>query len=90
RAAWCPGTCRYDDGTTGIIHVVKAILTKDAPWDIEAYASAHADFPRTSTGRQLYSEFDFEAYRALGEHAVKRLLEDIEAARAQTTAATHT
>jgi hypothetical protein len=90
RAAWCSGTCRYDDGTTGIIHVVKAILTKDAPWDIEAYASAHADFPRTSTGRQLYSEFDFEAYRALGEHAVKRLLEDIEAARAQTTAATHT
>ncbi|MDT5178673.1 MAG: hypothetical protein QOJ95_2871 [Mycobacterium sp.] len=78
RAAWCSGTCRYDDGTTGVIHVVKAILTKDAPWDIEGYATGHSDFPRTSTGRQLYSEFDFEAYRALGEHAVKRLLEDLE------------
>lgn len=74
-AAWCSGTYRYVNGDTGRLHVAKAVLTGTDPWDIEAYRSVHPDFPRTNTGRQLYSEFDFEAYRALGHHAVSRLLE---------------
>jgi hypothetical protein len=76
-AACRSGNFLYADGSGGAIHLVKAILTKDAPWDIEAYASTHSDFPRTSTGRQLYSEFDFEAYRALGHYATSCLLDDL-------------
>jgi hypothetical protein len=76
-AAWCSGTYRYADGETGHIHLAKAILSTDAPWDVEAYGSSNPDFPRTSTGRQLYSEFDFEAYRALGGYATKRLLHEM-------------
>ena len=84
-AAWCFGTYRYpasgddEDGTAGAsghIYLAKAILTENDPWDIETYADTHKDFPRTSTGRQLYSEFDFEAYRALGEYAVVRMLDE--------------
>lgn len=80
-AAWCTGTFRYADGDGGTIHLAKAVLTTKAPWDIEAYASAHPDFPRTSTGQQLYSEFDFEAYRALGHFALTCLLDEPERAR---------
>lgn len=76
-AAWCSGTYRYVDGAHGRLHIAKAILTEGNPWDLEAYAAAHPDFPRTSTGRQLYSEFDFEAYRALGNYAVNRLLKTL-------------
>ena len=79
-AAWCHGTYQYADsadgtkGAEGTIYLAKAILLNDLSWDIEAYAFDNLDFPRTSTGNQLYSEFDFEAYRALGETAVKKLL----------------
>ena len=45
------------------------------PWDIETYASANKQFPRTSTANQLYSEFDFEAYRELGASTVRKLLD---------------
>ncbi len=75
--AWRSGSYLYADGSGGAIHLVKAILTKNSPWEIEAYASAHIDFPRTSTGRQLYSEFDFEAYRALGHYGTSCLLEEL-------------
>jgi len=74
-AAWCDGTYRFADGSgEGQIFLAKAILLNDLSWDIETYAADNADFPRTSTGNQLYSEFDFEAYRALGETAVRKLL----------------
>lgn len=73
-AAWCRGTYRYSDGTTGTIFLAKALLLDGLSWDIEAYSADNLDFPRTSTGNQLYSEFDFEAYRQLGMTAVRKLL----------------
>ena len=36
----------------------------------------HTAFPTTSTGDQLYGEWDFEAYRSLGRHLTSRLFED--------------
>lgn len=83
-AAWCEGIYRYagPDGAWGRIFLAKAILLDDLSWDIEAYKLDHIDFPRTSTGNQLYSEFDFEAYRALGEAAVRKLLASPEHAAA--------
>jgi len=66
KAAGCIGSYRYATGEHGQILLCKAIMLEDLPWDIETYANENADFPRTSTNNQLYSEFDFEAYRALG------------------------
>jgi hypothetical protein len=79
-AAWCIGSYKFQPtqpgtpGATGKIFLAKAILLDDLTWDIETYSSDNQDFPRTSTSNQLYSEFDFEAYRALGNTAVSRLL----------------
>ncbi len=78
--AWCRGEYRFADGASaggppdGTIYLAKAILTEGLPWDIETYKFDNADFPRTSTGDQLYSEFDFEAYRELGVIAVRKLI----------------
>lgn len=77
---WVRGRAWYPDGTSAEILLVKAVLAGRLPWDVEAYAAAHADFPRRTTGDQLYGEFDFEAYRALG-YAVTRDMLDYLAAR---------
>ncbi len=79
-AAWCVGSYTYanEPKTSGRILLAKAIMLDDLTWDIATYAGESPDFPRTSTTNQLYSEFDFEAYRALGSEAVTRLLESEE------------
>jgi len=77
---WVRGRAVYPDGTSAEILLVKAVLAGQLPWDVEAYAAAHADFPRRTTSDQLYGEFDFEAYRALGS-AVTRDMLDYLAAR---------
>ncbi len=63
---WTKGRAVYPDGTEIEVLLVKALLTGALSWDVEAYTFTHGDFPRRSTGDQLYGEFDFEAYRALG------------------------
>jgi hypothetical protein len=73
-AGWCTGKAIFADGTECAIFLVKAIMLDDMPWDVETYAASNLDFPRTSTGKQLYSEFDFEAYRVLGVRVVNELL----------------
>lgn len=78
-AAWAHGTVRYRadaDGVrqTGHLWIAKALVLADAPWDVETYRSDHPSFPRTSTAAQLYGEFDLEAYRALGEDVVRRMV----------------
>jgi hypothetical protein len=54
---------------------------------IETFAGGDPDFPRTSTGRQQYNEFDFEAYRALGSYAVREMLAWIRTPQTTATAA---
>lgn len=73
-AAWCTGSYRFPNGDRGNIYLVKAIMLDGPTWDVETYAADNPEFPRTGTGNQLYSEFDFEAYRALGQYAAARLL----------------
>ncbi len=78
-SAWCIG--KYSYGNTGAtpqegkVYLAKAILLEGLPWDIETYAFENKQFPRTTAGSQLYSEFDFEAYRQLGSNAARALLE---------------
>jgi hypothetical protein len=81
-SAWCVGKYTYTTGGEiqgeGTVYLAKAILLEGLPWDIETYAFENREFPRTSTGNQLYSEFDFEAYRQLGSNAVRALLKSKE------------
>lgn len=78
--AWARATARPRteprSGPVTEIYVIKAVLTERLPVDLESYVHARPDFPRTSTGDQLYGEFDFEAYRVLGYMLTDRALAD--------------
>ncbi|WP_157180781.1 patatin-like phospholipase family protein [Actinopolymorpha alba] len=76
---WTRGNAVYPDGSTTEILFVKAVLAGVLPWDVEAYSSDYPEFPRRSTGDQLYGEFDFEAYRALGYALTLDMIEHREA-----------
>ncbi|WP_063057489.1 hypothetical protein [Nocardia sienata] len=76
--AWAYGIVRHLDGATTDLYYLRSQLVADLTWDLENYSRAHPDFPFTSTSDQLYSEWDFEAYRALGHELTERALEDPE------------
>ncbi len=58
---------------TGLLIYIKASLSGDEAGYVTAYKAAHPDFPQESTMEQLFSEEQFEVYRALGEHIGRRL-----------------
>lgn len=63
---------RREDGTPaedGVLLYVKPSLNGTEPVDVFHYAKAHPTFPHESTADQLYTEAQFESYRALGFHA---------------------
>jgi hypothetical protein len=63
---------RREDGTPaedGVLLYVKTSLNGTEPVDVFNYARAHPAFPHESTADQLYTEAQFESYRALGFHA---------------------
>ncbi len=75
---WAVGTIGYsevdrlEDGTPardGVLLYVKTSLNGTEPVDVFNYAKAHPSFPHESTADQLYTEAQFESYRALGFHA---------------------
>jgi hypothetical protein len=39
------------------------------PPNVQSFLRGHRDFPRASTGRQMFGDLEFEAYRALGHTA---------------------
>ncbi|MFI1970576.1 hypothetical protein [Streptomyces cinnamoneus] len=53
-------------GTTGRLIVAKATLAREMPYELLAYASSDAVFPRDSTSDQWFDHRQFDAYRALG------------------------
>lgn len=53
---------------TGVIVYIKSSMSGDECDYIRSYAAAHRTFPHESTGDQVFSEEQFEVYRALGEH----------------------
>jgi hypothetical protein len=59
---------------TGVLIYIKASLSGDENDYVMAYKAAHPSFPHESTMDQLFSEEQFEAYRALGEHITRRFL----------------
>jgi hypothetical protein len=56
-------------------------LTGDENDYVRDYARRYALFPHESTGDQMFSEEQFEVYRALGFHAANRLLNGDDAAQ---------
>ena len=68
-------TIVYDDGSTGRLVYVKALVPRDLTWDVEGYRKLDPAFPMTGTEDQLYGEFDFEAYRELGWSVTKAALD---------------
>jgi hypothetical protein len=63
----------YPDGSHGVLLYVKSSLTGNESEFLRKYRAENPDFPHQSTAQQLFSETQFEAYRALGEHIARDL-----------------
>jgi len=62
RTMPCEGTLVY----------IKATLTGDESTDVLQYAQRHEEFPHEPTLDQFFSESQFESYRALGLHSIRK------------------
>lgn len=58
-----------DGAAQGLLLVIKLALTGNESELLMQYRERNPAFPHQSTAQQLFSESQFEAYRALGEHA---------------------
>jgi hypothetical protein len=58
----------------GALIYIKASVSGDESGYVTAYKAANPAFPQESTMEQLFSEEQFEVYRALGEHIGRRLV----------------
>jgi len=63
------GEIKYPSGRKGILIYIKASLTGDENDYIFDYKKRYGDFPHETTLDQMFTEEQFEAYRALGFHA---------------------
>lgn len=68
------GEIKYPDGGFGILLYIKSSLTGDENDYIVDYKRRFPDFPHETTADQLFSEEQFEVYRALGFHVTRRML----------------
>jgi hypothetical protein len=65
---------RKDEGAPdGVIIYVKPNIYGGEPADVFHYAKTNPAFPHESTGDQMFSESQFESYRALGQHVVETI-----------------
>lgn len=65
-------------GETGVLLYVKPSLSGDENSYVRAYRQRSSEFPQETTADQFFSEEQFECYRALGEHAMRRALEGLD------------
>jgi predicted acylesterase/phospholipase RssA len=63
------GQITYPGGRKGCLIYIKASLTGDENDCVFDYKKRYSDFPHETTLDQLFTEEQFEAYRALGFHA---------------------
>ncbi|MCJ2113766.1 patatin-like phospholipase family protein [Methylobacterium sp. E-025] len=59
----------------GVLVYIKASITGDEANYVLAYKAKQSSFPHETTMDQLFSEEQFESYRALGEHIARRFLD---------------
>jgi predicted acylesterase/phospholipase RssA len=67
------GEITYPQGQKGILLHVKSSITGDENDYIVEYKRRFPDYPHETTADQLFTEEQFEVYRALGFHAVNEL-----------------
>lgn len=58
----------------GFLLYIKPAIYGVEPADVYNYARANPAFPHESTGDQMYSETQFESYRALGLYEIARII----------------
>jgi len=73
RAHFGLSRIEYPDGQYGLLLYVKSSLTGNESEFLKKYRAENPAFPHQSTAQQLFSETQFEAYRALGEHIAQDL-----------------
>jgi hypothetical protein len=66
----------------GVLVYVRSVVTKEAPYDVQAFRLRDKAFPHHSTFDQLYDDQKFEAYRELGAHNARMALKEPAVARA--------
>ncbi len=77
------GRIRYPGGQPGTLVYARSVVTRDAPYDVQAFRIRDDRFPHHSTVDQLYTDEKFEAYRELGAQAGRSALSDANRARAE-------
>ena len=68
------GVIDYGDNERGHLVYVKSSLSGDEPETIRQYRQMNPTFPQESSSNQSFTERQFEAYRALGEHIITNML----------------
>jgi hypothetical protein len=66
------GQIKYSNGDIGHLIYLKASMTSDEDVSIAQYRASHPSFPHETTADQFFSEDQFESYRKLGVHTVRR------------------
>jgi hypothetical protein len=69
----------------GVLVYVKSSMSGDENDYVVAYKAKNPAFPQESTMEQLFSEEQFEAYRALGEHIGRRFIDGTDEATVPST-----
>lgn len=67
-----------EDAQDGLLLYIKPTVYGIEPSDVQNYAKANETFPHETTGDQMYSESQFESYRALGQYAVETMTEKLD------------
>jgi hypothetical protein len=75
------GKIVYPDGPTGVFVYVRSVVTRSAPYDVQAFRINDPAFPHHSTFDQLYTDQKFEAYRELGTHACEEAIAAVDRQR---------
>ncbi len=65
-----------NEAEDGWLVYIKPTVYGIEPPDVQNYAKSNPDFPHETTGDQMYSESQFESYRALGEYVIKQIFGD--------------
>jgi Patatin-like phospholipase len=69
------GQITYSSGRKGVLVYIKSSMTGDENDYVFHYKKRYSDFPHETTLDQMFSEEQFEAYRALGYHAAYGLFD---------------
>lgn len=77
-AHWALGEIDYGQGQLGHLIYLKSSITGDEEEYVRDYGRSHPSFPQESSADQFFTEAQFEAYRALGEHMAKGVFESVE------------